>query len=276
MHKNTKLTPSLRRGIYLKWAKGNDSLRKLALQYHVDKNIIKTILVRGKIGDFTVHDSTNHRFRTIEYGLKRLAFAEQRIAKQVAKKERRNNRYEKKIPGEMVHGDTKRFPNIYKPGKFRQILIKAPTMFIAIDDHSRFLVADILPDKTMWSSAVFFESAALRMPFPIEIYFTDNGGEYKGNSSHALVSTCARLGIQQKYTRSRHPWTNGKAERVIKTLIAEWFNKNLHKFTSLEAMKQSLYEFVDWYNHERKHQGINNLTPVQRLAQFHQSGDNAC
>jgi len=276
MHKNTKLTPSLRRDIYQKWSRGSISLRVLAKQYHVDKNIIKTVALRGKIGDFTVHDSTNHRYRTIEYGLKRLSYVEQQVGKKLAKREKRANRYERKIPGEMVHGDTKRFPNIYRPDKFRQTVIKAPVLYIAIDDHSRFLTADILPDKTMWSSAIFFESSALRMPFSIDMYYTDNGGEYKGNETHALVSTCARLGIQQRYTKPNHPWTNGKAERVIQTITKEWFNKYKHQFTSLEVMKQSLYEYVDQYNHERPHQSLNNLTPVQRLAQYyHQSGDNA-
>jgi transposase InsO family protein len=276
MHKNTKLTPSLRRDIYEKWSRGSNSLRHLAEQYHVDKNIIKTVILRGKIGDFTVHDSVNHRYRTIEYGLKRLSYTERQVGKKLAKRERRANRYERKVPGEMIHGDTKRFPNIYRPDRFRQKIIKAPVLYIAIDDYSRFLTADILPDKTMWSSAIFFESSALRMPFSIDMYYTDNGGEYKGNETHALVSTCARLGIQQRYTKPNHPWTNGKAERVIQTITKEWFNKNKDQFTSLEIMRRSLYEYVDWYNHERKHQGLNNLTPAQRLSQYyHQSGDNA-
>ena len=276
MHKNTKLTPNLRRDIYRSWSKGYSSLRSLALQYHVDKNIIKIVILRGKIGDFTIHDSTNHRYRTIEYGLRRLAYTERQVGKKLAKRERRANRYERRIPGEMVHSDTKRFPNINRPDRFRQPIIKAPVLYIAIDDYSRFLVADILPDKTMWSSAIFLESAALRLPFSMDVYYTDNGSEYKGNTTHALVATCARLGIQQKYTKPNHPWTNGKAERVIKTITEQWFNKNRDQFTSLETMKKSLYEYVDWYNHERPHQGINNLTPIQRLTQYYQqSGDNA-
>ena len=57
-----------------------------------------------------------------------------------------------------------------------------------------------------------------RAPFETECHYSDNGGEYKGNSSHAFVATCLRLGIQQKFTKPNHPWTNGKAERVIKTI----------------------------------------------------------
>ena len=277
MHKHTKLTPSLRRDVYQTWVIGRKSLRKLATQYHVDKNIIKEVILRGKIGDFTVHDSTNHRYRTIEYGLKRLAQLEQTLTVKLAKRDKRNKRYERQAPGELVHGDTKRLPTINKPNRFRQLLIKPQVLYISIDDYSRYLIADLLPDRTMWSSAIFLESTAMRLPMSTEIYYTDNGGEYKGNKSHAFVASCARLGIEQRFTKPYHPWTNGKAERVIKTLMNEWFKPNQDKFTSLDDMKQSLYQYVDFYNHQRPHQSLKNLTPTQRLAQYYQkSGDNAC
>jgi transposase InsO family protein len=128
----------------------------------------------------------------------------------------------------------------------------------------------------MWSSAIFLELSALRSPFLVQQHFSDNGSEYKGNSTHAFVASCARLGIQQSFTKIKHPWTNGKAERVIKTLLQEWYYPNRQNFTSLEDQRTSLYNYVEWYNHERPHQGINNLTPIERLALYYsQSGDNA-
>lgn len=276
MHKHTRLTPSLRRDLYNHWQRKDISFRKLGKMYHVDKNIVRTVILRGRLGDFSVHDSTNHRYRTIEYGLKRLAIVEKDIRDKVQKRERRNKRYERMSPGELVHGDTKRFPNLYRKDRFRQIVIKSPVLYILIDDYSRFLMADILPDRTMWSSSLFMEVMSLRSPFPLECHFSDNGGEYKGNNTHAFVSTCKRLGIEQRFTKPYHPWTNGKAERVIKTIVYEWFIPNRDKFKNIEEVKKSLYEYVDWYNHQRKHQGINNLTPFQRLAQFYdQGGDNA-
>jgi transposase InsO family protein len=276
MHKFTKLTPTLRREVYQGWLTGKKSLRQLANQYHVDKNVVATVLLRGKIGDFTVHDSTNHRYRTIEYGLRRLAAVEQQLQVKIAKREKRNRRYEHQSPGEMVHGDTKRLPAIARPDKFRQTLVKSQVLYVAIDDYSRFLIADIMPDRTMWSSSIFLQTTALRLPMPIETHYSDNGGEYKGNSTHAFVAGCARLGIEQRFTRSNHPWTNGKAERVIKTLMTEWFRPNRRQFSTVADMKKSLYDYVDRYNHERPHQSLNNLTPAQRLAQYYtKSGDNA-
>ena len=63
MHKSTKLTPILRKEVYEKWKSGEYSLRKLAVEYHVDKKVIQRILERGKKGDFSVHDSTNQRYK---------------------------------------------------------------------------------------------------------------------------------------------------------------------------------------------------------------------
>lgn len=276
MHKNTKLTPALRREIYQIWQKGRYSFRYLAKRYHVDKNVIKTVAMRGRLGDFSVHDSTNHRYRTLEYGLKRLSMTEKVLAVKIAKREKRNKRYEKSIPGEMVHGDTKRLPNLYLPGRFRQIVAKSPVLFIWIDDFSRWILADLLPDRTMWSSAIFLETMAVRTPFPVQCHYSDNGGEYRGNQTHAFAAGCVRLGIEQRFTKPKHPWTNGKAERAIQTIMKEWYLPGKPHFTSLDDMKRSLYDYVDWYNHERQHQGIDYQTPFERLAQFYlKSGDNA-
>ena len=63
MHKNTKLTPVMRKEVYRQWGSGDYSLRKLAVKYHVDKKVVSRIIERGKKGDFSVHDSTNKRFK---------------------------------------------------------------------------------------------------------------------------------------------------------------------------------------------------------------------
>jgi hypothetical protein len=65
MHKNTKLTPVLRKEIYETWvrAAGKLSMRGLAAEYHVDKRVISRIIERGRGGDFSVHSSVNRRYR---------------------------------------------------------------------------------------------------------------------------------------------------------------------------------------------------------------------
>lgn len=270
MHKHTKLTVNTRREIYGIWIHGHRTVSDLARSYHVDRNVIYRVLQRGRLGDFSVHDSTNHRFRTIEFGLKRLLKMERLVQRRLDALAKKHPRYEKSIPGELVHGDTKRLEPI--PGLPMRSL-RREVLFIAIDDCTRYLVADILPDKTMWSSVLFLEQTTLRAPFLTYCYYTDNGGEYKGARDHAVSAFCCRSGIVQHFTKPHHPWTNGKAERVIKTILYEWLKDN--RFSSYEERRQSLYAFVDWYNHRRPHMGIGNMTPVQKLSSYAQGCDNA-
>lgn len=143
MHKNTKLTSILRREIYSKYYQGGHSFRSLGKEYHVDKGIIKKVIIRGRVGNFTIHDSTNHRFKTITYGLKRLVKTEALIAKRLA---RIRIRYERTIPGELIHSDNRRLPYLLGEGEPKKI--KREVLFVAIDDYSRYLFADILPDRT--------------------------------------------------------------------------------------------------------------------------------
>ena len=63
MHKNTKLTPVLRKQIFKLWETGEYSHRALGKLYHVDKRVIGRIIERGKNGDFSIHSSVNVRFK---------------------------------------------------------------------------------------------------------------------------------------------------------------------------------------------------------------------
>lgn len=268
MHKHTKVPPTMRKEVYQRWIAGQ-SQRSLADEYHVDKKIIHRIVVRGRLGDFSVHDSANHRYRTIEYGLKKLMKTETRLKKRAERLAIK--RYEKTYPGEMVHADTKLLPRLQGETK----AMKRERLYIAIDDFSRTLVADVLPDKSQESSAVFGEAASERLPFDIRDWYTDRGTEWKGTSGHEFVRWCAEHGITQHFTKPRTPKTNGKAERVIRTLMEEWHRKN--RFASRAERRFSLYAFVDFFNHERVH-GTLGMTPAEKLARYAErleSGDNA-
>lgn len=269
MHKNTKIPPALRTEIYTLWCTQNWSQRRLADEYHVDKKIIGRIIVRGRLGDFSVHDSTNHRYRTLEYGLKKLMKTQQRLQKRADRLAIK--RYEKEYPGEMVHADTKMLPRLIGETK----ATPRERLYVAIDDFSRTLVADIMPDKSQESSVVFGEITQERLPFDINDWYTDRGTEWKGTDEHEFVVWCKEHHITQHFTKPRTPQTNGKAERIIRTLMEEWHRK--HHFTSRDERRRLLYQYVDWYNHERKHGSIGS-TPIARLTEYAkrvESGDNA-
>ena len=56
--------------------------------------------------------------------------------------------------------------------------------------------------------------------------------------------------------------TNGKVERVIRTLKENWYPKKY--YNSVEEAASELAKIVDWYNNQRTHMSIK-MTPVQKL-----------
>lgn len=65
-------------------------------------------------------------------------------------------------------------------------------------------------------------------------------------------------------TRPYRPQTNGKVERWFQTVMREClYVQTLHD----EGERQvALDAFVEYYNRDRPHLGINRLTPLVRLA----------
>ena len=163
----------------------------------------------------------------------------------------------------MIHADNTRLPLLKGESPFQ----KPEQLHIAIDDFSRELYAAILPDKTQYSTARFFEQVLEECPYTIEQWYTDNGREYQGNpETHAFVRLCRSNKIEQRFTKPRTPRTNGKAERVIRTIKEMCHNKT--RFKSRIHRRQELIRFVNFYNTVKPHRGIDNLTPMEKLIEY--------
>lgn len=138
----------------------------------------------------------------------------------------------------MPHGYTKRLPlpKGHPPTQPREYL------FVAIDDFSRALYADILPDKAQDSAARFLANNVLaQCPYQVGYAYPDNGKEYKGAGQHAFV----------------------KAERVIRTLMQMWHNQ--HTFKDCQNRRPQLGRFINFYNTAKPHKSWNNSTPYEIL-----------
>jgi len=259
LHKNTRLTPIQRRKIWCDYAENNLTPTQLAQRYRVSRPTIYKILQRARLQEFQPRPSVNKRFRCLEFGCKRLARIEKKLEEKLKKRARR---YEKKYPGELIHFDTKRLPLLKNEVKTNP----REYLFVAIDDHSRELFAAILPDKTQFSSAKFLNQVIAECPYSIETAYSDNGTEYRGTESHDFVKTCAENKIAQRFTRVKRPQTNGKAERVIRTLMEMWHNRI--EFRNREHRKKELIRFINFYNTVKPHKGIENLTPHEKLTNY--------
>jgi transposase InsO family protein len=260
LHKRLRLTPLDRQEIWRLYQTRTWKVTHLAERFRVSRPTVYAVLKRARLQEFAPRDSANQRFRTIQYGLKRLAKVEQAVQGRLR---REAKRYNKSYPGELVHFDTKRLPLLkgQSPTQPREYL------FVAIDDFSRELYAGILPDKTQGSAAQFLAGNVLaQCPYQVEYAYSDNGKEYKGADSHAFVKACKNHGIGQKFTRVNRPQTNGKAERVIRTLMEMWHQQT--EFKGNADRQLQLGRFVNFYNTVKPHKALNNSTPYEILYQY--------
>jgi transposase InsO family protein len=181
------------------------------------------------------------------------------------------NRYEHAAPGDMLHLDTKRLGRIQGgPGhritKDRRGRRKAgwEWMHVAIDDHSRVAYVEMLPADDAPTAAAFVRRAQgwfAGQQVPVQRVLTDNGGGY---ISDAFRQACEDLGIRRRRTRPYRPRTNGKAERLIQTLLRECIYR--FAYDSSAQRQESLNRYIHFYNHHRGHSSLNDYPPISRLA----------
>jgi transposase InsO family protein len=123
-------------------------------------------------------------------------------------------RYDCAAAGGLLHIDTKKLVRI--DGVGHRI-----TVHLAVDDHSRVSIAQVLSDEKIVSCVQFLRAAVgyyACLGVRIERVITENGTGYK----NTFRAACDELGIQHTKTRPYTPKTNGKAERFVQTSLREW------------------------------------------------------
>ena len=260
IHKNTRLTPYQRIEIWNLYSKERIRITSLSMMFNVSRPTIYNILKQARLKIFNPQNSTNNRFKQARFGIKRLAKVELKLQLKLKAKAKR---YNKSYPGEMIHVDTKRLPLL----KGQTTMTRREYLFVGIDDYSRELYCAIYPDKSQFSSAKFLQEDIINpCPYMIDCIYSDNGTEYKGTKEHAFVKVCHQNNINQKFTRTANPQTNGKAERVIRTLMEMWHHQ--HEFKDSEDRKIELNRFINYYNTVKPHKGLNNKTPYEVLKDY--------
>jgi len=133
-----------------------------------------------------------------------------------------------------------------------------------MDDHSRYIVGFGLHASA--STALVIEvlrSAIANFSSPQEV-LTDNGPQYvtwRGKSQFSRELEAR--GIRQIVAKPRRPQTLGKVERFWGTLWRECLEAAV--FIDLGEARQRIALFIDHYNFQRPHQGIEGLAPADRF-----------
>jgi transposase len=195
-------------------------------------------------------------------------------------------RYEKQRAGELLHIDVKKLGRISAKGAGHRVT--GPTnrqskhhrreghskrgltgweyVHVCVDDATRLAHAEVLANERaltaiafLRSCLAFYRSHGVR----VERVMTDNGSAYL---SAAFALACRALGIKHCRTQPYRPQTNGKAERFIRTMLAEWAYALV--YGSSAERTAALSGWLERYNTSRRHGALGHRPPLARLTEL--------
>lgn len=134
-----------------------------------------------------------------------------------------------------------------------------------LDDYSRFLLGlQACVNETSETVKAQLQNIFRHYGLP-ERMLMDNGspwGDDRDTPYTALGAWLLRLGIHITHGRPYHPQTQGKDERLHRTLKAELLS--LQYFRNLEDCQLGFDAWRTLYNYERPHEALHMLTPASR------------
>jgi len=165
---------------------------------------------------------------------------------------RKYKRFEMKHPNELVQMDTKG-PFYLKGSQNKNYFIHV------IDDFSRKVVSK-------WCSRRNSKKALLVLKEWVELHgkpmkvMHDGGKEFTSNKFKNYLRF---HGIKDKQIPKGYPQEQGKVEAYNKIVIAEFLQ--VEELIDVKDGIEKYESFVNSYNHEREHGGINGMTPSEKF-----------
>ena len=148
-------------------------------------------------------------------------------------------------------------------------------MFLAIDRVSKFTYVEFRDDAGKMNGADFLRGVVEAFPYAIHTVLTDNGMAFadlpknrngptrRYLGAHIFDRVCDENGIEHKLTKPYHPWTNGQAERMNRT-VKEATIRAFH-YPDLESLKAHVLAFVSAYNFAKHLKAIRWRTPFEAI-----------
>ena len=211
-------------------------------------------VLRPKLGRLTPSASGVYNI------LKRQGLNRLRPAMQASKR-----RIIKEKAGELGHVDAHYLSKCIIEGES-----KRRYLVCVVDSCTRIAWAEVVEDlkslTVMFATLRCLNMIADTYDIRFKEVLTDNGPEMGKKTSskkaeHPFERMLMELGIKHRYTRPYRPQTNGKVERIWRTLEDDLLRDTT--FDSLDHLKEELLQYLYYYNSERPHQALNGKTPAQ-------------
>lgn len=156
-------------------------------------------------------------------------------------------------------------------------------LFVAIDRTSKFAFARLVEKANRVSASDFLVALIEAVPYKIHTVLTDNGIQFRfppryANGptarfiTHMFDKRCRENGIEHRFTKINHPWTNGQVERMNRT-IKDATVKRYH-YDNHDQLRQHLDDFIKAYNFGRRLKTLKGLTPYEFICKSWTSDPN--
>lgn len=129
-------------------------------------------------------------------------------------------------------------------------------IYTLIDLYSRWAYAEVVTRIGAEPSVRFVKRALQTANFKFEMIQSDNGPEFTTWFTHSMWT----LGIKHRHSRVRQSNDNAHVERFNRTVQEECLDRVAH---TIPKFKKALVEYLNYYNNERTHMGINYQIPYQ-------------
>jgi transposase InsO family protein len=150
-------------------------------------------------------------------------------------------------------------------------------LYVAIDRTSKFAFVQLVDKANRVTASAFLVALIEAVPYKIHTILTDNGIQFRyppryANGptarymTHMFEMRCRENGIEHRFTKINHPWTNGQVERMNRT-IKDATVKRFH-YDRHDQLSSHLSDFINAYNYARRLKTLNGLTPYEYISKI--------
>jgi hypothetical protein len=145
-------------------------------------------------------------------------------------------------------------------------------LFVANDRTSKFAFVQLVDSATRVTASAFLVALIKAVPCRIHTIPADNGIRFRFASryangttarymTHMFAMRCQENGIEHRFAKINHPWTNGQVERMNRT-IKDATVKRFH-YDIYDQLGRHLDDFVCAYSFARRLKRLRGLTPYE-------------
>jgi transposase InsO family protein len=143
-------------------------------------------------------------------------------------------------------------------------------LFVAVDRTSKLVFARLYRKANKLAAQAFLKVLIRTVPYKIHTVLTDNGVQFSDLARtgeqvmvHPFTRLCWANSIEHRLTKPYHPWTNGQAERTVRTIK----DATVHAFhyATIWELRRHIADWLAAYNFARQLKALRWRTPMEAI-----------